>query len=225
MELAVSARQYGDVEGRCIERGEIVGVSNDLEPLDEISDALGLTIEYVEDAIEDVKAAIQELVREERFAEIERRTQYLKDLRSFNDDITRLLGRWASGLTTGQAGVGSTDEHAPARNRRKLRRVKRGTKTPQTAFREPILRVLAEAGGSMPASDCLDVVGRLLADDFKRVDHEYLPSDQRTPRWRNTAQWCRNDLADEGLIDRSVRGVWTITPLGREWLAKRDRDS
>lgn len=60
-----------------------------------------------------------------------------------------------------------------------------------------------------------------MADRFTEVDRETLPSDGLTLRWRNTAQWARNTLADHGYIDRSVRGVWTITPAGRAWLERR----
>jgi hypothetical protein len=39
------------------------------------------------------------------------------------------------------------------------------------------------------------------------------------PRWRNTAQWARNDLREQGLIrDDTPRSVWEITDKGRQWL-------
>jgi restriction system protein len=32
------------------------------------------------------------------------------------------------------------------------------------------------------------------------------------PRWRNTAQWARNDLREQGLIrDDTPRSIWEIT--------------
>ena len=40
-----------------------------------------------------------------------------------------------------------------------------------------------------------------------------------TPHWRNTAQWVRNDLREEGLIrDDPPRSIWEITEKGRQWL-------
>jgi restriction system protein len=45
-----------------------------------------------------------------------------------------------------------------------------------------------------------------------------------TPRWRNTAQWARNSLREEGLIrDDSPRGIWEITDKGRQWLKAEER--
>jgi len=51
-----------------------------------------------------------------------------------------------------------------------------------------------------------------------------MPSDGVTPRWRNTAQWARNSLREEGLIrDDTPRATWEISEEGRAWLAERQR--
>jgi len=73
----------------------------------------------------------------------------------------------------------------------------------------------------MSASEALDAVGQRMSDRFTEVDLQVLPSDAKTLRWRNTAQWSRNVLADDGHIDRSVRGIWTITESGLAWLERR----
>lgn len=200
-------------------------MSNETDPLDEVGEALSLTVAYVEDVIEDLKAATQEAVRDERFDEVDQNTERLKELRSFTDEVAVLLGRWRSTLV--RPGAAHSDDEAPEGaegspvGKQYLGRVKRGTKTTEAAFREPILRLLVDAGGSMPAGECLDALESVMGERLTAVDHEVLPSDQRTLRWRNTAQWSRNALADQGLIDRSVRGVWAITSAGREWLERR----
>ncbi len=44
-------------------------------------------------------------------------------------------------------------------------------------------------------------------------------ADGKTIRWRNTAQWARNTLREEGLIrDDTPRGIWAISDAGRKWL-------
>jgi len=49
-----------------------------------------------------------------------------------------------------------------------------------------------------------------------------MPSDGVTPRWRNTAQWARSSLREEGLIrDDTPRATWEISEEGRAWLAER----
>ena len=43
-------------------------------------------------------------------------------------------------------------------------------------------------------------------------------ADGKTIRWRNTAQWARNTLREEGLIrDDTPRGIWA-SEAGRKWL-------
>jgi predicted transcriptional regulator len=40
------------------------------------------------------------------------------------------------------------------------------------------------------------------------------------PRGRNTEQWARNSLREEGLIrDDTPRSIWEITDKGRQWVA------
>ena len=46
-----------------------------------------------------------------------------------------------------------------------------------------------------------------------------LPSDPKSVRWRNTAQWCRNTMVNEGLLKGdSPHGVWEITAAGKRAL-------
>jgi hypothetical protein len=92
-------------------------------------------------------------------------------------------------------------------------RTPRGMKTPQRAFREPILRALYELGGSGQISEILEKVYVLIRDKLKEVDHQRLASGQI--RWRNTAQWERNNMVNEGLIKKnSPIGTWELTAKG-----------
>ncbi len=51
---------------------------------------------------------------------------------------------------------------------------------------------------------------------LKDVDHEPLASDPDMPRWRNSAQWARNTMRQEGLLkDDSPHGTWEISEVGR----------
>jgi hypothetical protein len=49
-----------------------------------------------------------------------------------------------------------------------------------------------------------------------------MASEPHDLRWRNSAQWCRNTMRQEGLIvDGSPHGVWEISEAGRAWLAQQ----
>jgi negative regulator of replication initiation len=92
-------------------------------------------------------------------------------------------------------------------------RTPRGMKTPERAFREPILRALYELGGSGQISEILEKVYVLIRDKLKEVDHQRLASGEI--RWRNTAQWERYNMVNEGLIKKnSPIGTWELTAKG-----------
>ncbi|WP_052297133.1 winged helix-turn-helix domain-containing protein [Marinithermus hydrothermalis] len=105
-------------------------------------------------------------------------------------------------------------------SKRKTRdRLSRGLRTPENAFRQPILEALVELGGSAPVNDVLERVQQKMAHVLNEYDYQPLPSDPRSARWRNTAQWCRNALVREGLMKSdSPYGIWEISEQGREAL-------
>ena len=62
----------------------------------------------------------------------------------------------------------------------------------------------------------LDKVHKAMNPILKDVDHEPLASEPDMPRWRNSAQWARNTMRQEGLLkDDSPHGTWEITPAGK----------
>lgn len=119
---------------------------------------------------------------------------------------------------------------APAAPRRRKRRRKvgprlaRGLRTPEDAFRTPILEALVELGGSADINKVLDLVGTKMEGTLNKYDRQRMPSDPTLVRWRNTAQWCRVVLVEEGLLQPdSPRGLWEISPEGRRALQARSQ--
>lgn len=102
-----------------------------------------------------------------------------------------------------------------------LPRLPRGERTPEKAYRLPILRALVQMGGEGKMSDVLDLVFEEMITQLKPIDLQPLQSDPNMPRWRNTAQWERQSMVNEGLLRKdSPRGIWAITEKGREYLRK-----
>ncbi len=100
--------------------------------------------------------------------------------------------------------------------RRFPEKIKRGLRTPEDTFRKPILESLVELGGSARMADVLNLVEKKLKGTLSKYDYEPLPSDSKTLRRRNTAQWCRLSLVKEGLMKSdSPIGIWEITEKGR----------
>jgi hypothetical protein len=72
----------------------------------------------------------------------------------------------------------------------------------------PILEALAELDGSADVNKVLDRVGRKMRSRLDEHNMKPLPSDPKSVRWRNTAQWCRMTMVNEGLLKAdSPRGV------------------
>ena len=93
------------------------------------------------------------------------------------------------------------------------------TRTDQTAFLLPVLEISQECRGKAEAKRVIQELEGKMKSQLKPVDHERLKSGQI--RWKNTAQWARNELVTEGYLSKdSPRGVWEITEKGREYLKR-----
>jgi restriction system protein len=134
---------------------------------------------------------------------------------AFRDKVSALRAEWRT-----IAAVAEQEEDEETKSeRRNLGRLRNGLRTSEDAYREPILRILKEMGGSGRAADVLEKVGRVMKPRLKSVDFEPLASGPDNPRWRNAAQWARNSMVKEGLLKSdSPRGIWEITERGEHEL-------
>lgn len=89
------------------------------------------------------------------------------------------------------------------------RRARKGERTPTEDFFEPLLSVLKDADGQLPASDAIDRVGQLMGERLNEVDRARLPSGE--VRWRNGVRWARQRLEEQGKLDgKAAYGVWKL---------------
>jgi len=136
-------------------------------------------------------------------------------LTAFRDKVANLRKEWEQ-----MAAAAERDEDEQTRaERRNLGKLRKGIRTPESAYYQPILQVLEQMGGSGKVADILDRVGKLMKPILKDVDYQPLASNPDNPRWRNAAQWARNSMVNEGLLKTdSPRGVWEISEAGRACL-------
>lgn len=77
-----------------------------------------------------------------------------------------------------------------------------------------ILVGIARRGGSASVAEVIDFVLANIKDELIAEDLEY--TDETTePRWRNRVRWERENLAEQGDLDRGPRGIWALTDKGR----------
>jgi restriction system protein len=79
----------------------------------------------------------------------------------------------------------------------------------------PLLRALAEAGGSAKPKDLYPRVAAQFPDLTVEEQELRLESSPTTRKWTNLVQWVRQHLVEAGQIDGSTRGVWKLTDSGR----------
>lgn len=145
----------------------------------------------------------------------EARTQAEK-VTAFRDKVATLRKEWVA-ISGGES---EEDEETRA-ERRNLGRLRKGLRTPEDAYYLPILKALADLGGSAKMQTVLEMVHAAMKPILKDVDHEPLASDPDMPRWRNSAQWARNSMRQEGLLKNdSPHGTWEMTVAGRERIQK-----
>lgn len=86
-----------------------------------------------------------------------------------------------------------------------------------------ILEVLVDFGGRGRRQKVIDTVGERMKDILTSADKALLP-DSDIVRWRNRVAWQASNMRKLGFISKdSPRGIWEITPKGRNWLDTNKR--
>ncbi len=149
-----------------------------------------------------------------------------------NSVLRRLLGlapKAATRASTSARAAESSQPPAPARQRKaaaparrpakKRTRVPKGSIVPEEEYELPILRALAYLGGRVPTSEVIAQVEKEMGTRLTDLDREELTSGG--VRWQNRVQFVRLKLIKKGdMVEGSPRGIWEISPAGRERIAK-----
>jgi len=153
------------------------------------------------------------------FRKVDEARAQAEQVTAFRDKVAALRKEWyaISGTETEE------DEETKA-ERRNLGRLRKGLRTPESAYYLPILKALTELRGSAKMQAVLEKVYETMKPILKDVDHQPLASDPDMPRWRNSAQWARNTMRQEGLIkDDSPHGTWEISDAGHQKLREAEK--
>ena len=115
-------------------------------------------------------------------------------------------------------GIDQRREKSPIRKQNRKKRLSPGSgRTDQKMFLQPILEVLRDLNGEASVSEIFKRLEVKMKQQLKSVDFEPLKSGQI--RWKNTAQWARNELAAEGFLEKNIqRGIWQLSSKGKKHL-------
>lgn len=181
--------------------------------------AFEMLLEEIENEIESVNEIGANAFSVRDYNRVDEARQQAVKLTDFREQLAGLRQQWNQ--LNGAFYPAESTEDVDAAERRNLGRLRRGMRTPEDAYRLPILRALVEIGGSGRIGDVLSRVEREMKAQLRDIDYEPLGSNPNMLRWRNTAQWTRNALVKEGYMkDDSAHGVWEISESGRRYLAR-----
>ncbi|MHA1428629.1 MAG: winged helix-turn-helix domain-containing protein [Candidatus Helarchaeota archaeon] len=182
----------------------------------EVSEAFEILLEAIETVVNMVKEESARSLRVNNYERAKAAIEEASQLTEFLEKVKALRMEW-TGLFMARPGT-----EKKRRSPRKVRApLPRGLRTPEERFRRPILEALVELGGSAPMREVLDLVEPKMKGILNEYDYGSLSSSPRSIRWRNTAQWCRNMLVQEGLLkNNSPYGIWEISDQGRKWLTE-----
>lgn len=143
-----------------------------------------------------------------------------KRLAEFREKVKFLQKEWIKLFSSRRRSILTKGRKKP--RKKSANTLPKGLRTPEEAFRVPILESLVKLGGSAPMSEVLRLVEIKMKRILNDYDRQSLPSDRRSIRWRNTAQWCRNTLVREGMMKRDSNfGIWEISEKGKKWLQEK----
>ena len=146
------------------------------------------------------------------FRKVDEARAQAEQVTAFRDKVAALRKEWEA-----ISGAETEEDEDTKAERRNLGRLRKGLRTPEAAYYLPILKALTELGGGAKMQAVLEKVYETMKPILKDVDHQPLASDPDMPRWRNSAQWARNTMRQEGLIkDDSPHGTWEISEAGRQ---------
>lgn len=185
----------------------------------EVQAAFEILLEELEGVVASLNEGGAEALKRGDYEAARQAIEKAAGLTEFRERVRALQKEWATfSLRIGPQGGRIAPKGRHAR--------RRGLRTPEDAFRLPILESLAELGGRASMSDVLPLVEKKMKGTLNRFDYEPLPSHPKSIRWRNTAQWCRWSLVREGLMKGdSPTGIWEITDEGLRSLRATSKSS
>ncbi len=175
-----------------------------------VNTAFEILLEEIEEVFNVISKEGEKAFKLKDFDKANSLIEYAERLKVFREKVKALQKEWQK-----------LSENAPAQNEEtKARsRLAKGLRTPEDKFYIPILEALIELGGKAKAEDVL----KLVREKMKNIlnEHDYRSLSSGGIRWKNTAQWARQAMVNEGLLaNDSPRGIWKITPKGIEYYLK-----
>jgi len=180
----------------------------------EVHIAFEILLEEIEQVVNAINESVIEALRAGRLDEARLSLGQAVKVAQFRERVKELQREWRGLFGSVPAPTVRRVARSP---RRRWGRLPAGLRTPQEAFRRPILEALVELGGRANIGDVLQRVELKMRDVLN--DYDYQPLRSGVVRWRHSAGWARYTLVQEGLLrSDSPQGIWEISDAGRRAL-------
>lgn len=182
----------------------------------DVSTALGLLRDSISEEEQRIRNEGAKAMQEGDYDTATSVIEFAKRLLAFENKVEALVTEWDELEDLRDSASPTVQEIV---SKRFFGKRKKGEITPHTAFYRAILESLVELGGSAKTRIVLDRVGEKMKSILKPLDYAVLPSDGKSIRWRNSAQWARNTMVNEdGRMKKTKNGTWEISDKGQKWL-------
>ena len=187
-------------------------------PPDDVSAALRLLAESLEEEEKRIRNEGSKAMNEGDYDTATAVIDFAKRLLAFQKKVAGLEKEWDDLEDLRDKATPAVQEIV---SKRFFGRSKRGDITSQDDYCAPILRVLAEMGGSGKTKDVIVKVGEKMKSILKPKDYEKTATRTKELRWQNNTRWARQAMVDDGRMKKdSDKGLWEISDKGRAWLKK-----
>jgi len=178
----------------------------------EVIPAFDMLLEELERIIPDLNAQGKDLLDKKQYAQAHELINKAESVLAFQGKVIALCDEWVKMQVPPRRPV-EVGQPKP------VYKAKKDERTPQSEFQLPILQVLKELGGRAQLRKVYPELEKKMGDRFTEKDLEATSSNENDICWKNNARWARQILVNEGLMaPDSPRGIWEITPAGREAL-------
>ncbi len=181
----------------------------------DVASAFEILLEEIEAEIEFINRVGAKAFQMRDYDKAREALQMVEQITAFRNEVATLRKKWS----TLQSTASSREDDETRVQRRNTARLRKGVRTPESAYYAPILQALESMGGRGSIGKVLARVEQLMKANLKPVNYEPLASDP--DMLRNSAQWARNAMVQEGLPKAdSPRGIWEISENGRNYLRR-----
>lgn len=175
----------------------------------EVHIAFEILLEEIEVVVNGLNKEAEDAFKSQDYEKAKALIEDAVKLTGFREKVKNLQKEWETIFAIKSAKIAK---------RKGYKKLKKGLRTTEDAFRIPILESLIELNGRAQIKDVLKKVYQKMKNQLNEYDLSPLPSNSDQKRWENTAQWCRNTMVNEGLLSsHSPRGIWEITEKGRQY--------